>query len=66
MLDANFKLNHFAIIDLVCDEFLNIEQAVLDDHDDKIADLVLRIQQLSPDSAPPSPSTTLLWTPVYA
>ena len=59
-LDADFKLYHLAIIDLVGDESLNTEQALLDEHDDKVADLALRIQQLGPDSAPPSPSTTSL------
>ena len=59
-LDADFKLYHFAIVDLVDDELLEMEQGVLNEHDDRVADLALRIQQLYSESTPSSPSTSSL------
>ena len=46
-LDADFKTFHFVIVDLTDDEeALQTEQAALDDHDDRVAGLTDRIQEL--------------------
>ena len=42
-LDGKFKTHHFAVIDLVEEETLGEEQAVLDDHDDKLLLLTERL-----------------------
>ena len=48
MLDAEFHQYHFAIIDLLEDEVnLEEEQAVLDNHNEKITDLMERLQHLA-------------------
>lgn len=50
-LDSDFKTYHFAIVDLVDDP--STEQDVIDNHDDKAADLTVRINRLTartPDS----------------
>lgn len=53
-LDSDFKTYHFAIVDLVDDP--STEQEVIDDHDDKLADLTVRIGQLTArDPDPPVP-----------
>ena len=46
-LDAEFKTHHFALIDHIDDEAnLGKEQEVLDQHDDDVNSLVVRLQQL--------------------
>ena len=45
-LDSEFKTHHFAVVDLVEEETLGEEQAVLDDHDDKVLLLTERLQRL--------------------
>lgn len=45
-LDTDFKSYRFARIDLVEDAALDTEQGVLDEHDDKVASLAARVQQL--------------------
>ena len=46
-LDSNFKLHHYALIDLIDDtESMLKEQDILDGHDDEMATLSTRIKQL--------------------
>ena len=46
-LDSEFRTNHHALIDLIDDdETLHKEQTVLDEHDDSIAELAARTEQL--------------------
>ena len=46
-LDADFRTHHHALIDLIDDEdTLQQEQATLDQHDDLVAELTARIEQL--------------------
>ena len=45
-LDMEFKAYHLAMIDLIEDDALEAEQIVLDEHDDKVAYLTMRVQQL--------------------
>ncbi len=52
-LDTEFKTHHLAMIDLLEGESLDSEQAVLDEYDDRIADLAIRIRQMI---SGPSPS----------
>ena len=58
VLDGEFKVHHYAIVDHTEDEAaLHDEQEALDGHDDDVAQLGLRIQQLmaacsTPDSSP--------------
>lgn len=52
-LDSDFKSHHFAVVDLVDEEAMSTEQGVLDEHDDRVADLAVRLQQLITE-----PSTT--------
>ena len=48
-LDAEYKTHHYSIVDLTDDEGdLATEQAALDDHDENIALLGIRIQRLYP------------------
>ena len=51
-LDAEFKEHHYAVIDLVGDDEqkLDEEQAVMDDHEDKVAVITECQQQLWPKS----------------
>ena len=53
-LDAEYKVHHLSIIDLVDDEsLLQHEQETLDEHDDVVSDLSVRIRRLiSACSAP--------------
>ncbi len=45
-LDPDFKIHHFALIDLVDEPYtLQEEQATLEEHDDNVAQLTARIQQ---------------------
>ena len=47
-LDSNFKNLHLLVIDQIEeDEALEAEQAILDKHDDDVADLTVRIQRLT-------------------
>ena len=59
-LDSDYKTCHFAVIDVLDDEQqLADEQETLDNHDDEVADLDLRIQALMVAAAtPPPPITT--------
>ena len=48
-LDANFEAYHFDLIDLIEeeeDDALDKEQEVLDEHDDQIADMNIRLKRL--------------------
>ena len=46
-LDAEFRMHHHALIDLIDDEeALAKKQEVLDAHDDLIAELAVRVKQL--------------------
>ena len=47
--DADFKRNHLALIDLVDDDEATLtgEQAALDEHDDLVATLTVRIMALA-------------------
>ena len=46
-LDSNFKLHHYALIDLINDaETMLKEQDILDGHDDKMATMSTRIECL--------------------
>ena len=58
-LDTEYKTHHYSIVDLTDDAgALETEQTALDDHDENIAQLGIRIQRLitacskSPDSDP--------------
>ena len=46
-LDAEFKSYHLSVMDLIEDDALEGEQVVLDEHDDRIARLTVRVQQLA-------------------
>ena len=46
--DADFRTHHFAVVELVNEEDLVAEQAVLDEHADKVTDYMDRLQQLLP------------------
>ena len=50
-LDTDFKSYHFAIVDAVEDESLQVEQDALNEHDDRVSFLTTRAQRLI---APPS------------
>ena len=57
-LDKDFKTYHYALVDLVDDEAtLASEQETLDNHDDEMAILAVRVQQLITLSASPSSDT---------
>lgn len=45
-LDAEFQTHHLAMVDHLEGESLVTEQAVLDEHDDQLADLTIRVRQL--------------------
>ena len=51
-LDIEFKENHYAVIDLVEDDeqILNEQQAVIDNHEDKVAEITECLQQLRLES----------------
>lgn len=57
-LDADFKVIHLQIVDLIEEEeALSREQDTLDGHDDRVSRLTVRLQQLMakiPPSIPPS------------
>ena len=51
-LDADFKMRHFAILDVLDDDDqLATEHDTLDNHDDEVADLSLRLQALLASTA---------------
>ena len=52
VLDAELKDHHYTVIDLVGDDEqkLDEEQAVMDDHKDKVAEITEHLQQLRPES----------------
>jgi len=45
-LEAEFRSYHLAVVDLVEEDALEGEQAILDEHDDRVSCLVVRVQQL--------------------
>jgi len=45
-LEAEFRSYHLAVVDLVEEDALEGEQAILDEHDDRVSRLVVRVQQL--------------------
>ena len=51
-LDVEFKEHHYAVIDLAGDDkqILDEEQAVMDDHEDKVEEITERMQQRYPES----------------
>lgn len=55
-LDKDFKVHHFAIVDLIEDESLQGEQEALDNHDDDVTQLGVRLQQLISACSSPSDS----------
>ena len=58
-LDAEFKTHHFTLIDLIDDDETLEEQETLDQHDDDVTTLAVRIQQLiMVSSATPTNSDT--------
>ena len=52
VLNSEFKEHHDTVIDLIGDEQqkLDEEQALMDDHEDKVADITVRVQQLWPET----------------
>ena len=53
-LDSEFKSYHFQIVDLITDEEqAEGHQEVLDDHDDHISDMGIRLKQLCSVATPP-------------
>ena len=58
-LDVDFRSYHLAVVDLSGEDAIDEEQAVLDEHDDRLADFTVRLQQLTPSRlpSPPPPST---------
>ena len=52
---ASFKEFHFGVLDLIDEEEQVDEQAVLDEHDNKVADTTARIQQLLANTPDPEP-----------
>lgn len=45
-LDSEFKARHYSVVELAKEEELEDEQAVIDQHDDTVAELSIRIQEL--------------------
>ena len=50
-LDVDFKQHHYSVIDLVGDDeqVSAKEQAIMDDHEDKVAEIVEHLQKLWPE-----------------
>ena len=50
-LDLVFKEHHYAVIDLVGEDeqIFDAEQVVMDDHEDKVAEITKHLQQLQPE-----------------
>ena len=57
--DAEFRKIHLTLIDLIDEETLIAEQDTLDEHNDLVASLTVRIMTLA-DSASRSSSTTTI------
>ena len=53
--DASFKEFNFGVLDLIDKAEEEDEQAVLDEHDDKVADATACIQQLLAETSKPEP-----------
>ena len=51
-LNAEFKEHHYAVIDLIGgdEQIFDGEQAVMDDQEDKVAEIIECLQQLRPES----------------
>ena len=51
-LDVEFKEHHYAVINLVGNDehILDEEQATMDNHEDKVAEIIERLQQLRPEA----------------
>ena len=51
-LDVEFKEQHCAVISLVGNDkqILDEEQVIMDDYEDKVAEIIERLQQLQPES----------------
>ena len=46
-LDSDFKVHHYALVDIIeGDELSSKEQETLDEHDDEVAELAIRIERL--------------------
>ena len=45
-MDAEFRQHHYTAVELLDDEALDEEQAALDDHNERVTNLVERLQQL--------------------
>ena len=45
-MDSDFKSHHYAIVDLIEEGAMDAEQTTLDEHDDRVTDLSIRLQQL--------------------
>ena len=46
--DANFRRHHFTVMELVNEDDLVAEQAILDEHADKVMNYIDHLQQLIP------------------
>ena len=46
-LDSGFKTHHFHVVRLVDEETLKREQAILDEHEDRMSEIIDRLTQLS-------------------
>ena len=44
LLDQDFKSYHFVIVDATEEELLEIEQGMLDEHDERVANLIVYLQ----------------------
>ena len=45
-LDSDFKSHHYTIVDLIEEGAMDAKQTTLDEHDDRVTDLSIRLQQL--------------------
>lgn len=54
-LDAEFKSIHFEIVDVIDEDSEEREQTILDDHDDQVSNLNIRLKQLRPLEGTPGP-----------
>ena len=58
-LDADFRMHHHALIDLIEDqEALAMEQGTLDNHEDLVAELFAYVQRLISSCSPTSDQST--------
>ena len=44
--DTEFKKHHVSIVKLLDEEYINVEQGVLDSHKDEVLDLLTRLERL--------------------